>query len=90
MADKSLTKEQGLALLDRLGKDDAFRAHFAQKPAEALHSLGIPAEHVVGLPPRCLCPRELGSKQAMQEAHAKLASNQEMSALNFIVPSAKL
>ena len=90
MADKALTREQGLSLLDRLARDDAFRAHFAQKPAEALHALGIPAETVVGLPPRCLCPRELGSKQAMHEAHARLASNKETSALNFMVPSAKL
>jgi len=89
MTDTSLTKEQGLALLTRLAQDDAFRTHFEQKPAEALHKAGIPADVIVGLSSRCLCPRKLGSKQAMEEARARLAGNIDTSALHFVVPDAK-
>jgi putative modified peptide len=89
MADTALTKEHGLALLTKLAQDDHFRAHFEQKPAEALHKLGVPAETIVGLPALCLCPRKLGSKQAMEQARARLAGNADNSALNFVVPDAK-
>jgi putative modified peptide len=90
MADSSLTKQQGLALLSKLAADDAFRARFEQKPAHALSEAGIPAQQVVELPPACLCPRKLASKQEMEAARQKLAADVDTSMLALIVPTAKV
>lgn len=86
MTDTSLTKEQGLLLLDKLAQDDAFRTSFQQKPAEALFRLGIAAELICCLPAQCLCPTKLGSKQAMADAGKKLAADLDTSMLQFIIP----
>jgi putative modified peptide len=88
MADTSLTKEQGLLLLGKLAQDDAFRAHFEQKPAEAMFRMGIPPDLICCLPAKCLCPAKLGSKDAMEEARKGLAGDLDSSVLNFIVPQA--
>lgn len=90
MTDTALTKEQGLALLAKLAKDDAFRARFEEKPAHALFELGIPADVIVQLPAKCLCERKIASKEAMEEARKQLAGNFDTSVLQFIVPSSKL
>jgi putative modified peptide len=90
MADSSLSKEQGLALLKRLAQDDGFRAHYEQKPAEALHQLGVPAEQIVRLPGRCICPGKIASKQAMEQARQRLEANLDTAALSFVVPDPKL
>lgn len=89
MADSHLTKEQGLSLLARLGKDDAFRQHFELKPAEAMLDLGLPAELVCRLPAKCLCPRKLASKAELEHAHGQLASDVDTSMLVLIIPAAK-
>jgi putative modified peptide len=86
MADTSLTKEQGLVLLGKLAQDDAFRAHFEQKPAEAMFRLGIPAELICCLPAKCLCPIKLGSKQSMEDARKQLSADSNTSTLQFIIP----
>lgn len=90
MADTALTKEQGLALLSKLATDDKFRARFETKPAHALFELGVPADVIVQLPAKCLCERTLASKQEMEEARKRLAAEQDMSTLIFIVPGAKI
>jgi putative modified peptide len=90
MADTSLTKEQGLLLLGKLAHDDAFRAHFEQKPAEAMFRMGIPAETICCLPAKCLCPAKLGAKDVMEEARKRLASDLDTSMLIFVIPSPSL
>ncbi|MCB1576754.1 MAG: NHLP-related RiPP peptide [Xanthomonadales bacterium] len=72
MADTKLSNEQAVALLRKLGSDDTFRALFESKPALALHKAGIPAETIVGLDAKCLCPRELADKSLFGDAAEKL------------------
>lgn len=62
MADTSLTQDQARALLEKLAKDDSFRALFEIAPAKALFLHGVDAETIVHLPSKCLCPSELGPK----------------------------
>jgi putative modified peptide len=90
MADTALTKEQGLALLTKLAKDDTFRARFEAKPAHALFELGIPAELIVRLPAKCLCERKLASKEEMEEAKKRLVAELDTSMLALVVPTSKL
>jgi putative modified peptide len=90
MTDTALTKEQGLALLTKLAKDDAFRARFEAKPAHALFELGVPAELIVCLPAPCLCSRKLASKDEMEEARKQLAANLNMEFLVFFIPGPKI
>jgi putative modified peptide len=86
MADTSLTKDQGLLLLGKLAQDDAFRAQFSLKPAEALYKLGIPAELVVCLPAACLVPHGLASKDEMEAARKQLAADVNTSMLMLTIP----
>ena len=72
MTDSTLTKDQALALLHKLGTDDAFRALFESKPAKALHEAGIPPETIVDLNAKCICPGTLADKNLFVEAAAKM------------------
>ena len=90
MTDTALTKEQGLALLAKLAKDDAFRSRFEGKPAQALFELGIPAELIVCLPAPCLCSRKLASKDEMEAAKKRLVAELDTSMLALVVPTAKI
>ena len=90
MADRNLTREHGLALLTKLASDDAFRAHFEQKPAEALMHLGVPPELICALPPRCLCPRKAAPKEDMEHSRQQLAGNIDTSMLALLIPTPKL
>ena len=62
MADTNLTQDQARALLEKLAKDDSFRALFEIAPAKALFLHGVDAVTIVHLPAKCLCPSELGPK----------------------------
>ena len=90
MNDTALTKEQGLALLTKLAKDDAFRARFEAKPAHALFELGVPADLIVCLPAPCLCSRKLASKDEMEAAKKQLVAELDTSMLALVVPTAKI
>ena len=90
MADTSLTKEHGLSLLSKLAQDDAFRAHFEAKPAEALLNMGVPAETICRLPARCLCPRKVAPKADMEHARKQLAGDIDTSVLAQVIPTPKL
>jgi putative modified peptide len=90
VADTNLKKEHGLALLTKLAQDDAFRAHYEQKPAEALLQLGVPADLICGLPARCLCPRKAAPKADMEHARKQLAGDLDTSTLALMIPTPKL
>ncbi|HMM68840.1 MAG TPA: NHLP-related RiPP peptide [Dokdonella sp.] len=72
MTDTKLTNDQAVALLRKLGTDDAFRSLFEAKPAMALHQAGIPPETIVGLNAKCLCPKQLADKSVYQDVASKL------------------
>jgi putative modified peptide len=68
MTDSTLTREQALNLLRKLGTDDSFRSLFETKPAKALHDAGIPAETIVDLEAKCICPGTLQDKSVFLAA----------------------
>jgi len=90
MADSTLTKEHGLALLHKLAHDDAFRSHFEQKPAEALLNLGVPADLICRLPGKCLCHGKLAPKEEMEAARTRLSGDQDLHMLAFFIPSPRV
>jgi putative modified peptide len=54
-------------LLDKLGSDDHFRAHFQQNPHAALTSIGAPTDvNIEG----CMKPSKLAPKEQIQGTRA--------------------
>jgi len=91
MTDATLTKKQGIDLLQELIANDAFRRRFSEKPAAALLELGIPAETIVNLNPQCLAPVEqLAAPSALREAADTLAKDGMHACLSMWVPSLKI
>lgn len=90
MTDTSLSKEQGLKLVQKLARDDAFRARFEEKPAAALVELGVAADTVVNLPTLCLVPRKLAEKSAFEAASQGLDDATLNACLNFQAPTLKI
>ncbi len=68
MTDASLSHDQAIALLRKLGSDDAFRSLFETKPAMALQQVGVSAEAIKALNPKCLAPSQLGDKSIYSDA----------------------
>lgn len=90
MTDSTLTKDQALTLLRRLGSDDAFRELFESKPAKALSETGIPADTIVNLNSICLCPAKLTSKAEFQKIAETLDAEAINSAMTMVIPKMKL
>ncbi|MCA9233248.1 MAG: NHLP-related RiPP peptide [Planctomycetales bacterium] len=90
MSDTKLTREQAVTLLRKLGSEEAFRSLFASKPAQALHQAGIPAESIVGLDAKCLCPRELADRDVYKDAADKLDTAVISDAMSMNTPNLKL
>jgi putative modified peptide len=88
MADTSLTRDQAVALLQRLGQDEKFRELFASKPAEALHDLGVDAQTVVRLPAYCICPKPLAPAQVYAQMAAELNDEALTGTMQMQVPKA--
>ena len=85
----SLSKVQGLLLLDKLLQDEAFHALFERSPKAALTELGIPMQQILSLREECGLPRVLASKQQLQIARQRLAADIDASTLIFNIPAAK-
>jgi|KBSMisStandDraft_5_1062788.scaffolds.fasta_scaffold477097_2 putative modified peptide len=58
----NLTQDQARALLEKLARDDSFRASFAAAPAQALEALGLDANTIAQLPAACLSSTGLAPK----------------------------
>jgi putative modified peptide len=90
MADSTLSKDEGIALLRKLSTDDGFRELFENKPAKALHEAGIQSDTIVNLRAACLCPGKLASKEELAQVLERMGEQTFASALKMIVPSIKL
>lgn len=86
MADTNLTQDQARALLEKLAKDDSFRALFETAPAKALSVLGVDAETIVHLPASCLCPRTLATKDQYTDLLTSSTDDSVNSAMQMNVP----
>lgn len=69
MTDTTLSREQALALLQRLATDDEFRTSYEASPAAALKSAGISAALVDSLTPASVAPTKLRAKDVFQRAY---------------------
>jgi putative modified peptide len=90
MTDSTLTKEQAVALLRKLGSDDSFRELFQAKPAKAMLEIGIPSDQIVDLSPLCLCPVKLTSKDEFQRIADTLDAEVVNSAMTMVIPRMKI
>jgi putative modified peptide len=86
MSDNQLTQHQARALLEKLARDDSFRALFETAPARALHVLGVDAETIIRLPAACLHCKELGSKDHYEDLLGSCADAAISSAMQMGVP----
>ena len=93
MTDAVLTKKQGLMLLQELISNAGFRRRFAEKPAAALLEIGVPAETVVNLSPKCLAPRKeesLAKTDALTQARNELEKDGAQESLSMWIPNAQV
>lgn len=86
MAETNLTQDQARALLEKLAQDDTFRTLFETAPAQALYLLGVDAETIVHLPPRCLCPSQLAPKDHFEDLIKSCAEETIGSMTEMLVP----
>lgn len=90
MTDSTLSNEEAATLLRKLASDDAFRELFETSPAKALHSMGVAAETIVNLNPRCLCPTKLVDKSDFKSAADTLDDLALKSTMTMHVPKMKI
>ncbi|MBL0162285.1 MAG: NHLP-related RiPP peptide [Xanthomonadales bacterium] len=90
MTDTMLSKDQAIALLQKLSTDDAFRASYEKSPGEALLAAGISAEVIKSLPRENLAPHKLNSKEAFAASLQQVRSESANVHLCLRVPTVKL
>lgn len=93
MTDAVLTKKQGLALLQELISNNAFRLRFMEKPAAALLEIGVPAETIVNLSPSCLAPRsanQLAQPAVLAKTRSELENDGAQVCLTMLIPNPAL
>lgn len=90
VTDSTLSNEQAVALLRKLGTDDEFRARFEDKPALALTEIGLTADEVIRLNARCLTPIRLAEKAELLAIVEQLDQVALQSAMSMIIPEMKL
>lgn len=86
----SLTKKQGLALVQSLGADDDFRALFERDPASALLKLGLTEDEIGLLCQSCLEPCQLAPKEEFLQVEKELNQDELYATMKMVVPRARL
>jgi len=86
----TLSRQQGLVLVERLIEDAAFRSRFEQNPVPALIELGISVEEIESLPARCQTGGMLASLDRLIETRKRLAEGAVNEYLSMISPKAQL
>lgn len=90
MTDTMLSKDQAIALLQKLSTDDKFRTSYEKSPGDALQAAGIPSEVIKSLPKGNLAPHKLNSKEAFAAALQQVRSDSANVHLCLRVPTVKL
>lgn len=86
MSDSHLTQEQARTLLEKLARDDSFRALFETAPARALKSLGADSETIVQLPAACLQWKTLAPKDVYEDLLETCSDTAIASAMQMTIP----
>ncbi|HET9031396.1 MAG TPA: NHLP-related RiPP peptide [Dokdonella sp.] len=90
MPDSTLSRDQAVTLLRKLGSDDAFRSLFEAQPAEALRSIGVAAETIEKLDAKCMTPAKLADKGAFLSASGQLNDSVVTNAMTMNTPKLNL
>jgi len=90
MTDSTLTRDQAIALLRRLGTDDTFRTLFETKPAKALAEAGVPSDTITGLKASCLIPIKLAAKEELSAIVEKLQDADLHACMEMFIPTMRL
>jgi putative modified peptide len=90
MADSSLTRQQALTLLNKLGHDDAFRDRFEKSPSAGLKEIGVPSERIAGFSAEALAPFKLAPKEKFQQLHQQISSQPTNEWLCMIIPQFRI
>jgi putative modified peptide len=90
MQNGKLTRDEAMALLQKLSSDDGFRATFEKDPAAALKQVGIGNGDVAALPPTALAPQPLPPKEQFQQALDEIREGGVSDHICLIFPLLKL
>lgn len=90
MIDSKLSRDQAIALLQKLATDDDFRELFQSKPAKALSTIGIDSQTIFELNACCLERTTLLGKPQFIEALQKMDEEVIARAMAMYPPQAKL
>jgi len=90
MQDGKLSREHSVALLEKLAKDDAFRAGFEKDPDAALRSIGVDEATLASLDAAgCRAPMRLAGKAVFQAELDRYRDSEE-ECLTMISPLLRL
>lgn len=90
MADPSLTRQQALTLLHKLGTDDGFRQRFESSPHDALIEAGVPQDKVATFPAESLTPVKLAPKEKFQQLHDQISRLPTTEWMCMIIPQFRI
>jgi putative modified peptide len=85
-----LPRDKGIELIRHLAQDDAFRNRFESDPSSAMVELGISAEIIAALGPKCKFARTLAPKTAFVALLENVDSEAFEIAMDMQVPQAAL
>jgi putative modified peptide len=90
MANPSLTRQQALTLLNKLGTDDGFRQRFESSPRDALVEAGVPQDKVATFPAESLVPVKLAPKEKFQQLHDQISHQPTTEWMCMIIPQFRI
>jgi putative modified peptide len=90
MASPSLTRQQALTLLNKLGTDDGFRQRFESSPRDALVEAGVPRDKVATFPAENLMPVKLAPKEKFQQLHDQISGQPTTEWMCMIIPQFRI
>ena len=90
MTDSTLSNDEAVALLRKLGSDDAFRDLFEAQPAKALQSVGVASETIEKLNAKCLSASKLADKSEFLSASDQVSDSVVTNAMTMNVPKLNL
>lgn len=90
MADPSLTRQQALTLLNKLGTDDDFRQRFESSPRDALVETGVPQDKIATFPAESLMPVKLASKEKFRQLHDQISRQPTTEWMCMIIPQFRI
>jgi len=90
VADPSLTRQQALTLLNKLGTDDGFRQRFENSPRRALVEVGVPQDKIATFPAESLTPVKLAPKEKFQQLHDQISRQPTTEWMCMIIPQFRI